>query len=193
MLIVIGMDIDFSIMAGTGGLPGRVVDILESSYHALETASQISTLEEEMVVLGIVQLQVVADRKLMKKGMIKTQLQIILASVITVSAILVYSTVFAGPTLAPFNGNPIIPGPPQGPQGSQGPQGYSGAQGPQGYTGGQGPAGDNGVLCNFPGYGLYFSHGWDGGCAWNAGISMSCGGNGRTANFNGHYGCWHNK
>lgn len=130
------------------------------------------------------------DHKLnMKKSLLSTQLLIVSASVITVSVLLIFSTVIASPTLPPPDGNPIIPGQPQGPQGNQGQQGYRGSQGPQGSTGATGAAGYEGVPCNFPGYGLYFSHGYDGGCAWSSGISMSCNTSGRVGNFNRWSGC----
>lgn len=123
---------------------------------------------------------------------LRTQLIIVIAATMVISSLMVFDTVFALPSQNPPAGNPTIPPQPAGPQGPQGPQGSQGPQGPTGYTGSQGPAGPNGYAsCNFPGYGLYLSHGIDGGCAWQSGISMSCVTSpyATTYNFHRYTGC----
>ena len=135
----------------------------------------------------------VAHKSSMKRSNLSTQLLIVSASIITVSLLLAFGTVIASPTLPPPDGNPAIPQPPQGPQGPQGQTGNTGSTGNTGPKGNTGPTGYTGVPCNFAGFGLYFSHGWDGACAFNAGISMSCASNGRTSNFTRRGVCWHMK
>lgn len=127
----------------------------------------------------------------MKSKYLQTQLMIISAVVLTISSLLMLDFVFASPTLNPPDGNITIPPALQGAKGPTGPGGNTGNQGPQGYTGATGPAGDAGyAYCNFPGYGIYVSHGWDGACAWQTGMSMSCWSNARTGVFQRHGGSW---
>ena len=115
---------------------------------------------------------------------IRTQLLIVLASVLVSSILFITHSVLASPSVAPPNGNPAIPASPQGPAGPQGPQGWGGSQGYQGLQGSQGPQGDIGYApCNFSGYGDYISYGIDGAGAWYTGISFSCVSGGRTWQF----------
>jgi len=127
----------------------------------------------------------------MKNRYLQTQLVIICAVVITISSLLVIDFVLANPTLDPPDGNITISPGPQGVQGNTGSGGNTGGEGPRGYTGNTGPTGDAGyAYCNFPGYRVYMSHGWDGGCAWNAGMTMSCWTGARSGTFTRVGGNW---
>lgn len=121
---------------------------------------------------------------------LRTQLSILLASVLIISGLFTVDAVIAGPTQSPPDGNTTLPTGPQGPQGPAGGQGGQGPQGLKGPTGAKGPTGNRGdAICNYVGYGVFMSHGIDGNCAWQTGVLASCLSNG-TMNFNRYVGAW---
>ena len=124
------------------------------------------------------------------KKIIRTQLIIVLAALMSVAVLFGIDQVSAAPTQNPPAGNPAFPGGPQGYQGSQGPQGPQGNQGWPGITGpsgGPGPLGNVGA--NWYNYGLWLSNGWDGGCAFGAGLYIDTDGSGHSVNFVKYSNC----
>src|SRR5258707_487519 len=112
------------------------------------------------------------------KKIVHTQIIIVLASIISVAVLFGIDMVSAAPSQNPPNGNPSFPQGPQGPQGNQGPQG------PQGPKGAKGQAGTN-----WYNNGVWVTNGWDGGCAFGAGIYFDTDGAGKTYNFIHFWNC----
>lgn len=120
------------------------------------------------------------------KKFVKDNLLVALVSVIGISMIFAVHVVFAAPTTAPPNGNPLYS---NGAVGPQGPRGSTGSKGSNGNTGNKGANGPNGTVgaarCDWNGA-VYISHGHDGGCAWEVGSWWTCSG-GRLTSINTYY------
>lgn len=92
----------------------------------------------------------------------------------TIAGLIAISSVQAGPTLPPPNGNPAFPAGPAGPVGPAGPQGNPGQKGQTGQQGNQGSAGLYGLgNCSWSG-GEFVSYGWDGWGASACGAYFYC-------------------
>jgi hypothetical protein len=125
----------------------------------------------------------------MKRNFLFTQLVVVSASVLIITGLFVTDKVMSAPTAQPPSGNPSIPAQPPGPKGPTGDTGSTGSKGPTGDKGVQGLNGEDGyALCNFSGYGVWVSHGIDGGCAFSSGVLASCG-SGKTITFARYADC----
>lgn len=105
-----------------------------------------------------------------------TQLIVAVFSVFAITILVAANQTFARPSANPPSGSGIYPPGITGPKGPTGNQGGQGNQGPQGPQGPLGPTGSNSyATCDWSGN-VWITHGWDGGCAWQNGVKISCSG-----------------